>query len=134
MKKCIRPIIKIIFVIVLIQIIFSPTSQANWWDDIFNKGEEFINTGKEELEKDATIDTEDVNKEYKKLFGILFALGVALSVIIGAILGIKFMVSGIEEQAKIKELLLPYVIGCIVIFGAFGIWKLAIELFSDVLA
>ncbi len=41
MKKCIRPIIKIIFVIVLIQIIFSPTSQANWWDDIFNKGEEF---------------------------------------------------------------------------------------------
>ena len=40
------------------------------------------------------------------------------------------MISSVEEQAKIKELLVPYVAGCIVIFGAFGIWKLAVNIFK----
>lgn len=42
------------------------------------------------------------------------------------------MLGGIEEQAKIKETLIPYIVGCIVIFGAFGIWKLAVSIMTEV--
>ena len=41
------------------------------------------------------------------------------------------MWGSIEQQVKAKEVLLPYAIGSLVIFGAFGIWKLAISIFSQ---
>ena len=35
-------------------------------------------------------------------------------------------------QAKIKELLLPYIVGCIVVFGTFAIWKIVITVASQI--
>lgn len=67
-----------------------------------------------------------------KIYYGLMALGICLAVIIGAILGIKIMWGSIEQQVKAKEMLIPYAIGCIVIFGAFGIWKLCINIFAKI--
>ena len=50
----------------------------------------------------------------------------------GAILGIKLMISGIDEKAEVKKLLIPYVVGCIIIFGGFGIWKLVVTILQSV--
>ena len=41
------------------------------------------------------------------------------------------MWGSVEEQTKAKEALIPYVVGCFVIFGAFGIWKLAVTIFAQ---
>ena len=41
------------------------------------------------------------------------------------------MIASAEDKAKIKEAMIPYVLGCIVIFGAFGIWKLAITILNN---
>ena len=38
------------------------------------------------------------------------------------------MLGSMEEKAQIKEALIPFVIGCIVAFGAFGIWKIFITI------
>ncbi len=54
-----------------------------------------------------------------------------VAVIVGLIIGIRFMVSGVDEKAKIKEELMPYVIGCFIIFGAFGIWKIIVSILSS---
>ena len=51
-----------------------------------------------------------------------------MAVVVAAYLGIKFITSSVEEQAKVKESLIPFVVGCVVIFGAFGIWKLVTNL------
>lgn len=48
--------------------------------------------------------------------------------IVGIIIGIQFMVASAEDKAKVKEALVPYVVGCIVIFGAFTIWSIAVNL------
>ena len=40
------------------------------------------------------------------------------------------MLGSIEEKANIKESLIPFVIGCIVVFGAFGIWRIFVSLGS----
>ena len=66
------------------------------------------------------------------IYNVLSTLGIVLSVIVGGILGIQIMWGSIEQQVKAKEMLMPYVIGCIVIFGAFGIWKLAVTIFSQI--
>ena len=42
------------------------------------------------------------------------------------------MTGSVAEKAQVKETLIPYVAGCVVIFGAFGIWKLIIEIMKAV--
>ena len=48
--------------------------------------------------------------------------------LVGAVLGIKIMVATVEEKAKIKELMVPYIVGCIVMFSAFTIWKIVVTI------
>ena len=50
-----------------------------------------------------------------------------LSVIVGIALGIIYMMSSAVNKAEVKEKLIPFLIGSFVIFGAFGIWKIAIN-------
>lgn len=130
MKRISQVIIKICVIILLFQFMYIPLSYASFWGDIFKSGDEFLNEGKKSSGN--VINGDQVEDEFNKIYNILFAIGVALSVIVGAILGIKFMVGSVEEQAKIKETLIPYVIGCVIIFGAFGIWKLLVTLLSSI--
>ena len=64
------------------------------------------------------------------IFNLLLGIAMIVAVIVGMILGIQFMTASMEEKAKVKEHLVPYVVGCIVIFGAFGIWKFVVTLLN----
>ena len=127
--------IKILFMLLIMQFIYMPVSQAvsTSWGDIFESGDEFLELGKEESEEDnPTINNGDLKEIITAVYNLLFSLGIVMSVIIGAVIGIKLMFGGIEEKAKTKEQIVRYVLGYIVIFGAFGIWKIAIILLSTI--
>lgn len=130
MKKISLAIIKILLILIILQPIFITTCHADgFWSDVIKTGDDFIKVADDE---ESPIDEDKLKVEVGKLYNMFFVIGVALTVIIGAVLGIKFIIGSIEEQAKIKEMLMPYVVGCIVIFGAFGIWKLVITLLSQI--
>ena len=42
------------------------------------------------------------------------------------------MVGSVDQKAKVKDSLNPYIVGCIVIFGAFGIWKIVLTILENV--
>ena len=112
--------------------------KAGYFDDTIKDANNFIEDGKAELEtEDEKQKKYGVTKDDKLeeiiniVYNIMLALGISLAVIIGGILGIQIMWGSIEQQVKAKEVLMPYVIGCIVIFGAFGIWKLCLTIFSQ---
>lgn len=94
-------------------------------DDVINDGDQFIEKGKSKG------DLDNLSKVSNKIYNILLTVGVIIAVLVGAILGIKLMLSGIEEKAEVKKLLVSYVIGCIVIFGGFGIWKIVVSLLQS---
>lgn len=97
-------------------------------NDWFRDARDFI----EEGEKKATVDQNELHKTSNTLYNILLAAGIASSVVVGMILGIKYMMGSVEEKADLKQLLVAYAVGCIVIFGAFGIWKLVVQILSDI--
>ena len=107
--------------------------QAFSWSDIFETSENFIETGKEAniLNTVNVIDVGEIKEVSDIIYNTLFGIGVALSVVVGAVLGIKFMMASLEEKAQIKESLVAYVAGCVVVFGAFGIWKLVMVIGSN---
>lgn len=131
MTNIIHKISKVLIILVIMQIIFALTniSQAAWWDDITSIGGNFLEIGETAASSGEQKDS-DLQTIISDIYNILFPLGIAITVIIGGVLGIKFMMASAEDKAKIKESMIPYVLGCVVIYGAFGIWKLAITIFS----
>lgn len=130
MVKNIEIMIKIITLITLIIVMLTPISNASAMDSIMQDGDSFLQEGKNTGSN--LIDQSQLKANINDVYNIIFTIGVALSVVIGAVLGIKFMMGSVEEQAKVKETLLPYATGCIVVFGAFGIWKLIITMGGNI--
>lgn len=98
-------------------------------DEVLNEGQSFIDAGKNEGSK---IDSTNLQAASNTLYNMLLAIGIVIAVIVGMYLGVKFMFSSAEDKAKVKESLIPYIAGCVVIFGAFIIWKLAILLLGGI--
>lgn len=93
-------------------------------DEVIGSAENFVDSANTE----GTISEEALNSTIDLIYNILLAVGLVVAVICGVILGIQFMMSSAEGQASVKEKLIPYAVGCVVIFGAFGIWKLVMIL------
>lgn len=107
----------------------STPSGGHTIDEVINEGGNFIDIGKNQGSK---ISTDNLQAGSNTLYNILLGIGVFLTVAVGMYLAIKFMLSSAEEKAQVKESLIPYIAGCVVIFGAFTIWKLAIILLSGI--
>ena len=101
------------------------SAEANL-DDVVGDADSFVNQGETQYNDEA------LQNFSKTLYNILLAVGIAVAVIVGGIIGIKLMTSGIEEKAEAKKLLIPYLVGCIAVFGAFGIWKLIVNIVSGI--
>ena len=115
---------KIISVIIILIIMFNfNISYASDISDVFDGGNNFISAGQQ---SGAKLDDDTLEKTSDMIYNILLVLGMGIAVIISGILGIKFMMGSVEEKAQVKDQLIPFVIGCIVIFGAFSIWKIVV--------
>lgn len=106
------------------------TSKGSSGDSIISGANDFISTGEQEVKNGNTIEQGELVNTSNDIYNIVLAIAMVVAVAVGIVLGIKFMTSGVDEQAKIKEMLVPYVAGCIVVFGSIGIWKLAVNVFS----
>ena len=117
----------IVILIVFINILFSNINvvHADGISDVITGGDSFIQAGKDE---DVGIDYDRLEDTSDTIYNILLIIGMCIAVIVSGILGIQFMMGSAEEKAKVKDALIPFVIGCVVVFGAFGIWKIFITI------
>ena len=95
-------------------------------DDMIGDADKFLDSSAEPAIKSSALQNFS-----NKFYNIFLTIGIVIAVIVGMVLGIKFMVGGAEEKANIKEILVLYIVGCIVIFGAFAIWKLVVTILSS---
>ena len=115
---------KTIFIAIFILFILS--SKTLGVSEIFTQADEWISTG--QAHTNTTMDTRYLKNASDTIYNVFLGIGVAVAVIVGAILGIQFMTAGVDKQVEVKQALVPYVVSCIVIFGAFGIWKLMVTI------
>lgn len=97
-------------------------------DSIITGADKFLAGGNNQI-----INNQAVKTVSDTIFNIFISVGSVIVVIIGAILGIKFMVGSVEEKAEIKESIKPYAWGAIVIFGAVTIWYISVLIFQNIL-
>ena len=116
-------------IIVTLQIVFFPvTVKAGFFKEFIDGADTFLERKSEVQEE--TLKEEDIKTISDDIYTILVTIAVIIAVIVGGVLGIQFLIASAEEKAKVKEALIPYIVGCVVAFGAFGIWKMVTSIFS----
>lgn len=102
------------------------TSSEASLEDMVNDADAFIKNG------NVKYDTNSMQNFSKTMYNILLTVGIFAATIVGGIIGIKLMTSSAEGKADAKKLLVPYIVGCIVVFGGFGIWKIVVTILQNV--
>lgn len=95
-------------------------------DDMVSDADSFLKKGSLKYDEGA------LQGFSQTLYNILLTVGVFVAVIVGGVLGIKLMTSGVEEKAEYKKMLLIYLIGCLVIFGGFVAWKFIVNMMQNI--
>ena len=125
MKKYKKLLINIMVIFIILFNLFIPNAYAGPLQDIMNRAEGFVNNG----ENGGNVINNDALREGSNtLYNVLLVMGIAVAFIWGIVLGIQFITGSLGEKADVKKNLIVYIIGCIIIFGAFGIWKLLLQL------
>ena len=97
--------------------------------DIISSADNFIEDGKNE--KNVGLDEGVIKDLSNTMYNILFVLGIVIVVIWGLVIAIKFITGSVEEKAEVKKTLIPSVAGCVVLFGAFTIWKVVVTILQS---
>lgn len=58
------------------------------------------------------------------VLGAVQVIAIAFGIVSALVMGMKYMFSSIEDRVKIKQKLIIYVLGSILVFGATGLIKL----------
>lgn len=118
-------IILYVFIILLMLLSFNTKVYAGNFtmEGIITSADNFLNQG----DMGQTPVSEDSIKDTSNLiYNVLLTMGTIVAVIWGIIIALQFITGSVEEKAKVKETLIPYIVGCIIVFGAFGIWRLVL--------
>lgn len=130
MKKAKKMLICICLVMLILLI---PTSQSYALSDLISGADSFITKGETATGASDTLSQTSVVDMSNKILGVLIPLGSVVAVLMAGYLGIKFMTGGAEDKANVKEMLVPYIVGCIVVFGGFTMWKLVVQVLGGAL-
>lgn len=103
------------------------SSQMDSFSSINEKAKGFIKKGSEK----ETISQSKVEQDMLPLARILMGIAVLVLLSVGAILGVKYMISGANERANIKERLIWYVVSAVLIFGAVAIFNIVINILNN---
>lgn len=121
--------ISIIIMIFMCAFVIAPQkSDAALFDTgtIMNGANSFLNNA----ENREIFNSDNERSAVDQIYFTMLTIGIVLAVFAGGILGIQFITSGAAGQAKVKEKLIPFALGALVIFGAFGIWRLVYNLLN----
>ena len=128
-KKITLKIILIIFIVLSTLTLNTNYVQASSLSDAVGGAQEFINAGVED--NSPAIDEDNLVDMSNMLYNAILIIATIIAVIVGLVIAIQFMTGSVAQKAKVKETLIPYIAGCIVIFGAFGIWKIVVNILSQ---
>ena len=117
----------VIIVLISIILIFSLPiySKAFSFDSIFGDANSFLQQGS----GGGGITQAELQPISNAISGILLTIAVAVTFISIAVMGVSFAIQTVEDKAKIKEAMVPWLIGVLISFGAYGIWEFVIGIF-----
>ena len=121
-----KKVIILTIIILITSILFIPYNlKALSLTEIMDGAKTFLDN--DEAQQEVFNAQNSINTIYYAGLGI----GIVIAFVVGIVIAIQLITSGVEGQAKVKEKLIPYCVGCFVVFGAFGIWRLVYNILQS---
>lgn len=95
---------------------------------ILSEGKNFINNGRDQT----PIKWDEIKKNILPIAHILVAIATVVFMVVGMIMGIKYMISGADERAGIKQKLIWLIIAMVVVYGATGIYNIVVDIMQNI--
>lgn len=131
MKKVISIILIIIITLAVLLSMQSYTyATGHTAGEVIKEADGFIQKG--QAGANGLITQEKLKELSDTIYNILLVVGIIAAVLIGVLLGIKFITAGVEGKAEVQKALIIYVMGCVVVFGAFTIWKIVVTVLQGI--
>ena len=118
-------IISLFLLIINIVIANTYKVEALTLKDMQDKTQEFLTRGSNESK---SIETDGIFDDLVGMGSILTTIGAGILVAVTLYMGIRFITATPEAQAKLKQQLIGLVVSGFVIFGAYFIWKIVINI------
>ena len=83
------------------------------------------------IDTSVNTDTTGMSKFAGTIVNVLTTAGMIVSVIILMVLGIKYMMGSPEEKAEYKKVLVPYIVGAALVFGALAIANFIFDMLNQ---
>lgn len=112
-----KTIMKIVIIAMFVSIIYTNFAMAI----DFGVADDFIDKGSEQS-MISNLDT--IGSEFASIGNVLKFIGAGIIIAATAYMGILYMISPPERQAKLKQQLIGLVVSAVVIFGGYYIWKI----------
>ena len=131
-NKIIKKIMLILISILLIlNIPLYSNANSFSFDSLLQNADSFLSEGSSSTASGITPDS--LQPISVSISNILLAIAVGVILITAAMMAISFMVQSVEDKAKIKEAMVPWIIGVFITSGAFGIWRITMMVMYDLL-
>ena len=120
--------IKLIFLLLISVVLITNIplySNAFSFSELLDSAKDFENAGG----SGGAIEESGLQSISNSVSNILLTIALGVTVISAAVMGINFAIQSVEDKAKIKESMVPWMIGILVSFGAYGIWRITMGIF-----
>ncbi len=94
-------------------------------DEIINQGQSFVGAS-------PAITTSEAISTLLPIGKILVIIASGVLVVVGLVLGVKYMISGANEKANLKEKLIWYIIAIVLVYGAVAIATLVANIANSI--
>lgn len=133
-EKIIKVIIAMLAIIMVISNFYNVKAEEGGTTgltlkDMEDQASQFIDKGQKKA-AEAGIKPEEIAKNFVGIGQILTMVGAGVLVAVTTYMGIKYLTSGPEAQAKLKVQLIGVVVSGMVIFGAYTIWSIVVDIAS----
>lgn len=123
----VQKILKILTIFIFsIYILNCTYTYAGTIGDTISDAKNFMNSMDKNLYKNS-LNKADLSDASSTIYNSLLMISFVVVAVVGITLGIKYMMANVEEKADIKNALIIFFIGAIVVYGAFGIWKAIVD-------
>ena len=121
----------LILIIVTLMISIPLYSKAFSFDTLLTDADTFIEQGSSS--EASGISQYQVKPIADSIANILLVIAIGVAMISAAVMAINFIIQSVEDKAKIKEAMVPWIIGIFVTAGAYGIWRITMSVFYGLL-
>ena len=126
--KILKKIVLLLAIVALITIIPTRVSAVSSFSQMQSQANSWLQQGS----ASQPITETEIKEKLLPIANILVGIATIVFLIVGSILGAKYMMSGADDKAKLKEKLIWFVIAMVAVYGAVGIFNLIINVMNEI--